>query len=99
MNLADKTGVLGSLWIQFRDSDEFETFMEYNDIGLPMAYYLAEGLVKELTPLGEQYIHETFDMFAKALDVTEEEIDGLEVVTLESVLDLSYNKKNPEDQQ
>lgn len=98
MNLADKTGVLGSLWIQFRDSDEFETFMDYNDIGLPMAYYLAEGLVKELTPLGEQYILETFDMFSKALDITEEEIDGLDNITLESVLDLSYNKKNPDQE-
>ena len=82
MNLADKTGVLGSLWIQFRDSEEFETFMDYNDIGLPMAYYLAEGLVKELTPLGEQYILETFDMFSKALDITEKEIDGLDNITL-----------------
>lgn len=98
MNLADKTGVLGSLWIQFRDSEEFETFMDYNDIGLPMAYYLAEGLVKELTPLGEQYILETFDMFSKALDITEEEIDGLDNITLESVLDLSYNKKNPDQE-
>jgi hypothetical protein len=99
MNLADKTGILGQLWIQFRDEEEFETFMEYNDIGLPMAYYVAEGLVKDLTPLGEQYIIETFDMFSKALNITEEEIDGLENPTLDDVLQLSYNKKNPDDQE
>jgi hypothetical protein len=99
MNLADKTGILGQLWIQFRDEEEFETFMEYNDIGLPMAYYVAEGLVKDLTPLGEQYIIETFDMFSKALNITEEEIDGLDNPTLDDVLQLSYNKKNPDDQQ
>lgn len=93
MNLADKTGVLGQLWIQFRDDEDFETFMEYNDIGLPMAYYVAEGLVKELSPLGEQYIHETFDMFSQALNITEEEVDGLEVINLDSVLELSYKKK------
>ena len=94
MNLADKTGVLGQLWIQFRDDEDFETFMEYNDIGLPMAYYVAEGLVKELSPLGEQYIHETFDMFAEALSISDEEIDGLEVINLDSILELSYKKKN-----
>ena len=93
MNLADKTGILGQLWIQFRDDEDFETFMEYNDIGLPMAYYVAEGLVKELSPLGEQYIHETFDMFSQALNITEEEVDGLEVINLDSVLELSYKKK------
>lgn len=94
MNLADKTGVLGQLWIQFRDDEDFETFMEYNDIGLPMAYYVAEGLVKELSPLGEQYIHETFDMFSEALNVSDEEIDGLEIINLDSILELSYKKKN-----
>ena len=93
MVIADKTGILGSLWIQFRDDEEFETFMEYNDIGLPLAYYTAEGIVKELSPLGEQYINETFDMFSQALNITEEEIDGLESPTLEAVLELSYAKK------
>ena len=61
-----------------------------------MAYYIAEGLVADLTPLGEQYIIETFDMLLKLIDVTEVEIDEvLEDKTLAAILMLGYNKRNP----
>lgn len=89
---ADKAGVLGELWINFRDNEEFSLFIDYNDIGLPMAYFVAEGLVKELTPLGEQYIEESFDMFAKAMDLTDEELDSLEPLNLVSIMDYHKNK-------
>jgi len=93
MDFADKTGILGQLWIDFREDDNFEAFMEYNDIGVPMAYFVAEGLVKDLTPLGEQYIEESLDMFLTLLNITEEEVDGLEDLDLDSILMFAYTKK------
>ena len=97
MDFADKTGILGQLWIDFRDDDNFSAFMDYNDIGVPMAYYLAEGLVTSLTPLGEQYVEESIDMMFKLLDITEAEVDGLEEINLTTVLEFAYAKKNPGD--
>jgi len=38
MDYADKTGLLGQLWIDYRDDENFSLFMEYNDIGLPLSY-------------------------------------------------------------
>lgn len=95
MDFADKAGILGQLWIDFRDDDNFSAFMDYNDIGVPMAYYLAEGLVSGLTPLGEQYVEESIDMMFKLLEITEAEVDGLEEVNLTTVLEFAYAKKNP----
>jgi hypothetical protein len=95
MDFADKTGILGQLWIDFRDDDNFTAFMEYNDIGVPMAYYVAEGLVTGLTPLGEQYVEESIDMMFKLLDITEAEVDELHEINLTEVLNLAYEKKNP----
>jgi len=94
MDFADKTGILGQLWIEFRDDEKFKTFIEYNDIGLPMAYMVAEGLIKELTPLGEQYIDESFKMFLDLMEVTEQELDDvLPNKNLGAVLVYAYNKK------
>jgi hypothetical protein len=95
MDFADKTGVLAQLWIDFREDDNFSAFMDYNDIGVPMAYYVSEGLVNGLTTLGEQYVEESLEMMFKLLDITEAEIDELDEINLTTVLDFAYQKKNP----
>jgi hypothetical protein len=95
MDFADKTGILAQLWIDFREDDQFNAFMEYNDIGVPMAYYMAEGLVTGLTPLGEQYVEESIDMMFKLLEITEAEVDELHEINLTTVLNFAYEKKNP----
>jgi hypothetical protein len=94
VDLADKAGILGELWINFRDDEDFSNFIEYNDIGLPLAYYVAEGLVKEISPLGEQYIVESFEMFIQAIELTEEEIESFDEITLPALLAESHIKKN-----
>ncbi len=94
MDTADKTGLLGQLWIDYRDNEDFSVFMEYNDIGLPLSYVVAEGLVPGLTNLGEDYIDETLEMFFKLLEITEEEVDMLPKINLDSVLNLAHQKKN-----
>jgi len=93
MDFADKTGVIGQLWIEFRNDEDFEVFMDYNDLGCPMAYMVAEGLIKDLTPLGEEMINETFKMFLDLIIVTEEEVDSaIEDKDLSSILAYAYNK-------
>ena len=94
MDIADKAGILGQLWIDYRDDENFSVFMEYNDIGLPLSYVVAEGLVTALTPVGEDYINETIDMFFKLLEITEQEVDMLPKINLDSVLVFAHEKKN-----
>lgn len=98
MDFADKAGVIGQLWIEFRGDEDFEAFMDYNDLGCPMAYMVAEGLIKELTPVGEEMITETFKMFLELINVTEEEIDSvIPEKNLGSILVFGhFKKKNSE---
>ena len=91
---ADKCGILGQFWIDFRNDEDMKNFTEYNDVGLPLAYFIAEGLVTS-TPLSETYVGETFDMFLNAMDITEEEIEGADNLT--AVLDIAYEKKQLTD--
>jgi hypothetical protein len=86
----DQCAILGQLWIDFRDDEEMSMFMEYNDLGLPMAYLIANELVTP-TPLSEKYIEETFDLFLAAMNVTDEELEGVDNLT--ALLDIAYEKK------
>jgi hypothetical protein len=95
MDFVDKVGVISKLWIEFRNDGDFSAFMQYNDIGCPMAYMMSEGLINELNPVGEQLIEETFKMFLDLVNVTEEEIDSvLPEKNLGAILVFSHNKKN-----
>ena len=94
MDFADKTGAIGQLWIEFRNDEDFSAFMDYNDLGCPMAYMMAEGLIKELTPIGEEMITETFKMFLELINVTEEDIDAvLTDKNLGAILVFAHAKK------
>lgn len=87
---ADKAGILGTLWMDYRDDEDFADFINYNDIGLPLAFFIAEGMVQS-TPLAEQFVNETFELFIAALEVTEEEVG--EIDNLNDLLELAINKK------
>jgi hypothetical protein len=72
-----KCEILGDLWMDYRTDEEFQDFIEYNDLGLPLAYAVGSGLVDELNLLGEQYINETFDLLITSLGLTDTGFDSL----------------------
>jgi hypothetical protein len=80
---SDKCGILGQFWFEFRDDEKLKEFITYNDIGLPLAWFIATGVVTP-NPMAEDYVNETFNLFLAALEVTEEEIEGID--TLDSLL-------------
>ena len=67
-DFSSKCEILGDLWVEYRDSDEFADFIQYNDIGLPLAYAVSAGLAKA-EPQGELYVNETWDLFIEALGI------------------------------
>lgn len=78
--------ILADLWMNFRNDEEFTDFVEYNDLGLPLAYAVINNLAK-LNPTGEAMINETFDLFLAGLGVEDEE-DGYD--TLDDLLGLDF---------
>jgi hypothetical protein len=63
-----KCNVLSQLWFDYREDEEFKDFIEYNDIGLPLAYLISSEIAKP-TGVAEQYINETYDLLTQALGV------------------------------
>ena len=70
--LANKCDILTDLWINHSQDGRFDDFIEINDLGLPLAYFIANGVV-EITPLASEIIDATF---TDLLDLFEVEDTG-----------------------
>ena len=67
----DKASILADLWLNYRQDVEFADFIEYNDIGLPLAYAIANEIVVA-TPIATNFIEETFALLLDGLDIEED---------------------------
>lgn len=76
-NFSDICNILGKLYYQYRDEDTFIDFIEYNDIGLPIAYLTSENLCVP-SPDGEKYVLESWELFLAALGVEDKGFSSLE---------------------
>jgi hypothetical protein len=72
-----KALILGQLWLNYKDDEELADFFVYNDLGLPLAFAYAEGIINS-TPTLEKYINESFDLLILGLDL---EDTGFEDIT------------------
>jgi hypothetical protein len=86
---SDKCGILGQFWFEYRDDDKLGEFISYNDVGLPLAWFIATGVVTP-NPIAEDYVNETFDLFIAALNVSEDELG--EVDNLNDLLAIAEAK-------
>jgi hypothetical protein len=67
-----KCEILADLWLNYRKDEVFGDFIEYNDIGLPVAYMIDSEIV-QATEYAKQYVEETFELFCEALSVSPNE--------------------------
>jgi hypothetical protein len=73
----NKMAILADLWLNYRGDDEFKDFVDYNDLGLPIAYAIANGIV-DSNQMAEQFINESFDLLLAGLGVDDEDFETLE---------------------
>lgn len=81
-DFSNRAEILAELWMEFRDDEELQDFIEYNDLGLPLAYLVTNKFC-EVSTLGIAYINETFDLFLTSMEL---EDTGFE--TLDDILTL-----------
>jgi len=62
----NKCAILADLWLNYKDNEELEDFVEYNDLGLPLAYLIHTELVS-VNESGIVYVDETFDLLVSSL--------------------------------
>jgi len=73
----NKITILSELWMNYRDDQDLQDFIEYNDLGLPLAYFLMNEIVLP-TEQAEIYINETYDLFVASLTVEDREWQSLD---------------------
>ena len=74
--------ILAELWLNYRDDEEFLDFVEYNDLGLPLAYMVSNSIV-DTNPRAEQFIEETFDLLLSGMGIEDQDYE-----TLDEILDV-----------
>jgi hypothetical protein len=67
----NKLTILADLWLNHRYDEQFLDFVEYNDLGLPLAYAVSEGIVTS-TDVAEGFISETFDLLISGMGIDED---------------------------
>ncbi len=89
-DFATQCVILGELYEKYREEKDFLAFIEFNDLGLPLAYLTAQGLVVEVSDDGRRYIFDTFTMFLESIKLGEDDIvDGM---TLDEVFALAASE-------
>lgn len=67
----NKAHILADLWADYKNDSQFQDFIEYNDLGLPLAYFISNDIVKP-TVIAERFIDETFNLLLAALEIPED---------------------------
>lgn len=74
-----RASILSTLWLDYKTDKGFEDFLEYNDIGLPLAFAYTEGLI-DFKNAGSMFVEETFDLLLATLDIEDTGFETLEEV-------------------
>jgi hypothetical protein len=82
----NKVSILADLWINYQGDREMKDFIEFNDIGLPLAYLVNEKLAVE-TEGGSRFIEETFDLLMVALGIEDTGFEFLDEVFTKAALE------------
>jgi hypothetical protein len=71
-----KCDILAELWINYKGDPEFQDFIAYNDLGLPLAYAVSTEIVSS-TPKAEMLVNETYDLLISGLGLTDDDFQSL----------------------
>ncbi len=81
--IESKEIILAELWMNYRNDSNFEEFISYNDLGLPLAYALSTSVVKR-TEMSNKFIDETFTLLLGALEVEDTGFETLDEIFMAS---------------
>ena len=88
---SDMCDILGELYSNYKEDKNFKDFIEFNDLGLPLAYLTSENLC-EPSDDGVRYITETWELFLAGLKMPD---NGFE--TLEQLLEIAEARSREEE--
>jgi uncharacterized protein YaiI (UPF0178 family) len=63
--------ILADMWVNHKTEEGLEDFISYNDIGLPLAFAVAEGMAT-ISDKGKTFINETWNLLLATLEIEED---------------------------
>jgi hypothetical protein len=73
----NKCEILSDLWMDHRNQEDFEDFISYNDLGLPLAFLIDSELITP-SEMAKKMVEETFELFLAAMEVKDTGFDSLD---------------------
>jgi hypothetical protein len=83
MDFMTKAAIVSEIWTDYRDGAEFAKFVEYNDIGLPLAYLIVNELVTP-TEQAEGYVEEAYHLLVYLLKIEDKDYANLDEMLAEA---------------
>ena len=84
---AIKCEILGEFYSQYRDESDFADFIESNDIGLTLAYFVSQSLC-DVSDGGLKFINSSWESFMDTLELEDTGFRDLNDVFLASGMDV-----------
>ena len=84
--LSKRAEILGELWISYKTHPKFKDYVDYCDLGLPLAYSIATDIVST-SPKAETFINEAWEILLDAVGVEDIGFEDLEHLFSTSVID------------
>jgi len=78
----NKASILSDLWLNYRQDEEFQDFVEYNDLGLPFAYGVSNNIFAP-TDRVKEFIEEAFGLLIAGLGLEDTGFETLEDILAE----------------
>lgn len=63
--------ILSEIWLNYRDDQNFEDFIAYNDLGLPLAYCISSGIIKPKKK-AMNFVNEAWLLLLAGLEIEED---------------------------
>ena len=76
---ANKIDILNDLWTNYSEEEGFQDFIEMNDLGLPLAHLISNGIV-ESTPLAEELINQSFSWLMDLFEIEDSGFKSFEEI-------------------
>jgi hypothetical protein len=73
----NKTIILSELWLNYRDDEGFTEYIDYNDLALPFAFAISEGLIPPQESM-VRFIEDAWDILLETLGVEDEDYSKLD---------------------
>jgi hypothetical protein len=71
-----KCEILADVWMEYRDEDAFKELFDFADLGFPLAYAVANGIIESNEAIAD-LVNGTFDLLLKLLKVEDTGFDNI----------------------